>query len=138
MAKKLSTIIIKPESIGELTEAVMSIREGSKSDTWASSAAILASARAAEGRLEQAGVPLKARVDCGYEFTDAGPSAAAYRFKKSVPTFTLIRRPSGWSVVRYGQADVYPKAKAVDRVVLTKAARDAVVASALKPFHVAA
>jgi len=138
MAKKLANIIIKPEAIIELTEALAGVRGDSKSGSWASAGVVMHAACAAERRLDAAGVPLKARVNCGYEFTEAGPTANAYRFKKAVPTFTLIRRPSGWSVVKYGQVEAYPKAKAVDRVVLHADARHAVVEAALRPFRIAA
>lgn len=138
MAHKLFSIIIKPENIVALTEAVASIRGDSKSEAWASAQDIMYAAVAAETRLEEAGVPVKDRFECTYEFKAAGPSAASYRFKKTVPFFVLFRRRTGWSLNVYSQVEVYPKTPELDRVVLTEAARDAVVAAALKPFGVAA
>ena len=138
MARKLNTIAIKTDNVTELTEALARVRGASKSEAWASIGAIEAAARAAEARLDVAGVPVKSRAGCGYEYVEAGPAAAKYRFKKTVAAFRLSRRASGWFVESYGQVEVFPKTPALDRVVLTAAAKEAVVVHALKPFRIAA
>ncbi|MDP3408119.1 hypothetical protein [Bosea sp. (in: a-proteobacteria)] len=132
MAAKTSVLITV-----EHTAALDAFINESAGRTKSPPASVLIDAAAdAEERLEDAGVAKTHRVGCEYHFRQAGPWANAYKYSKAVWAFRLRRKKDGWVIVTARGENVYPKTPKIDEVVLTEAARDAVVRHALAPFGI--
>lgn len=129
---KLTAILLTAENAAELTAALDAIKGRAKVSPTAIE--LVAAAERAEGRLSKAGVALSNRAGCTYAFREAGPTANAYKYKKTVVSYSLKRTGRGWFVVTAGNEDVYPKQGGVDRIDLTAKAKEAVVRTALNGF----
>jgi hypothetical protein len=128
----ITNIPLSAENTGELTLALDTIMGRSK--VFPTAIELVAAADRAEGRLSKAGVALSNRAGCTYSFREAGPTANAYKYKKTVSAFSLKRTARGWFVVTTGNEEVYPKQAVIDRIDLTAKAKDAVLRAAMAGF----
>lgn len=130
--KKFSSIVLVPEHLDELAAALDAIKGRAK--VFPGAAQIVDAAERAEQRLHDAGVAGAHRVGCAYSHREAGPTANAYKYKKTVTAFSLRRTAKGWVLVSAGSEEVYPKQGKVDRIDLTANAKAAVLRAALRGF----
>jgi len=132
MTTKLSAILLSRENAAELATALDAIKGRAK--VFPTATELLDAAERAEGRLNGAGVALSNRAGCLYAYCEAGPTANAYKYRKTVIAFSLKRTAKGWFVVSAGNDEVYPKQGVVDRIDLTLKAKEAVLRAALRGF----
>jgi hypothetical protein len=131
-SKKFSSIVLLPEHLDDLAAALDAIKGRAKVHPTASQ--IIDAAERAEGRLDDAGVANTNRVGCLYAFREAGPTANAYKYRKTVVAFSMRRTARGWVLVSAGSDEVHPKQGVLDRVDLTPKAKEAVLRAALRGF----
>jgi len=129
---KITSILLIDENAAELTLALHELKGRAK--VYPTAPELLDAAKRAEGRLSKAGVALSNRGGCVYSYREAGPTANAYKYKKTVLAYSLRRTAKGWFVVSAGSEDVYPKQGVLDRVDLTVKAREAVLRAAMTGF----
>ena len=130
--KTFSSIVLVPEHRDELAAALDAIKGRAKVHPTASQ--IINAAERAEQRLDDAGVANSNRTGCVYAFREPGPTANAYRYKKTVVAFSMRRTARGWVLVSAGSDEVHPKQGVVDRIDLTAKAKEAVLRAALRGF----
>lgn len=130
--KTLTSIVLVPEHLYELAAALDAIKGRAKVHPTASQ--IIDAAERAEQRLYDAGVAGAYRVGCHYTFREAGPTANAYKYRKTVVAFALKRTAKGWVVTSAGSEEVYPKQGVLSRIDLTANAKAAVLRAALRGF----
>ena len=79
---KLTAILISAENAAELRLALDTNRGRAK--VFPMAFEIIAAAERAEKRLSAAGVAASSRAGCVYTHCEAGPTAKAYKYKKTV------------------------------------------------------
>ena len=92
-------------------------------------------ARRAEKQMAESGVPLDARQGARLVYRPAGPAAKSYKYAVITTQITLDRASNGrWYLTGAERAETYPAAGERFSLTITPAAREAVIAHALKPY----
>ncbi|MCJ2053560.1 hypothetical protein [Methylobacterium sp. J-070] len=130
--KPLNALVISAENEAAINEALAALRGRAK--VFPDATEILYRAKTLEDRLADAGVAASNRVGCLYSYREAGPTANAYKYCKTVIEFALKRSAKGWTVTHAGNTDVYSKQGKVDRIDLTPKAKEAVLRAAMEGF----
>ena len=92
-------------------------------------------ARRAEKQMAESGVPLDARQGARLVYRPAGPAAKSYKYAVITTQITLDRASNGrWYLTGAEHAETYPAAGERFSLTITPAAREAVIAHALKPY----
>lgn len=100
--------------------------------TIGSAVTVAALAAEAEAMLRRRGVPQTLRRGCTYSYTPAGPTASAYQYAAKSTHVKIERRSSDWYLVSASSCDVWPRDKERSVLHITPAARDAMIAHALR------
>lgn len=123
---------ITTDNAAAINAKLASVNGKATSFTVCSAAAVAALAAEAEAMLEERGVPKALRRGCTYTYTPAGPTASAYKYAAKSTHVRLERRSSDWYLASASSCDVWPREKARSVLHITPAARDAMVAHALR------
>ena len=85
--------------------------------------------------MAESGVPLDARQGARLVYRPAGPAAKSYKYAVITTQITLDRASNGrWYLTGAERAETYPAAGERFSLTITPAAREAVIAHALKPY----
>lgn len=116
----------------EKINAMLAKANGKASAFVISAGDIIKLADEAEAMLADRGVPKALRPGCAYSYTPAGPSASAYKYAAASTHVRLQRRSGDWYLVEARRQDVWPRQKENQVMHITEAARDAMIAHALR------
>jgi hypothetical protein len=128
----LNKLLLTAENTDDLTDALRVAK--SRMKVFPTASALIEAATRAEQELADAGVAKTNRPGCEYEYRGEGPWAKAYNNTKVVVAFRIRRNTRGWYIAAVGSATVYPRQNEISTVLLTAAARQAVIRKALSPF----
>jgi hypothetical protein len=94
-------------------------------------------ARNAEKALETMGVPKALRAGTEVWHLGAGPSSKSYKYEVATTEFTLRRdRKGNWALIDVSRVKAFPGTSAGYRMMVSDAARDAIVKHALRDIAV--
>lgn len=122
------------------TAAAIDAAEGRAQVNTISADRLLGIASRAEQELDATGLPLAERKGARFEFRDAGPSAAAYKYSQGATHVMLERGASAWYLISVQRLSVYPRQRQIADLYLIDAQKAAAVrrfADALRVYRTA-
>lgn len=124
-------IAITSENTQKLSEALEHIQGSARADILCA-ADLLHFARAADRKLESAGIAPSYRAGAILHVTPSGPSCSSYKYPRLGTAVHLVRKASTWVLVRAYRTSSWPRQVGRQQLTLTARQKQLVLKNAMK------